>query len=84
MFIFAFIVSKFADHSFVLQALETLYIVKKIGYRKTFDEYLVDEEILQIQKDAKDDKFEAVRFTDSDYFYLFFTQILCNSCFKLC
>ena len=48
MFIFAFIVGKFADHSFVLQALETFYIVKKLGQRKTFDGYLVDDDILQI------------------------------------
>ena len=48
----AFVVQPFADHSFVLQALETLYIVKKFAKKKIFDDFEKDEDILQIKKDG--------------------------------
>jgi hypothetical protein len=45
MIVIGFIVTPFADHSFVLQALETLYIVKKIEKKKIFDDFEKDDEI---------------------------------------
>ena len=45
MIVIGFIVTPFADHSFVLQALETFFIVKRVDQKKIFDDFEKDDDI---------------------------------------
>jgi len=36
-----------------------------------------------LKKDKQDEFFECIRFSWIDYFFLFFTQVVCGDCLKL-